>query len=183
LCFWGSPTGILVQIPGTKRWPHGTSCPATIRVLFQADCSPGSQTNLPQKRNQGIIGSKCKTSGKLSSKKALLKPNFVRYYVQNSIRTGGLMQRLKINQDIKPLSEIRTGIANFIKQVHDTKRPVIITQHGKGVAVLLDVHEYELMQEKLELLSDIQTSLIQIENGKGVTHEEAKNSVLRRGRK
>lgn len=90
------------------------------------------------------------------------------------------MQRLKINQDIRPLSEVRTGIANFIKQVHDTKRPVIITQHGKGVAVLLDAHEYELMQEKLELLSDIQISLSQLENGEGVTHEEAKNSVLRK---
>jgi prevent-host-death family protein len=93
------------------------------------------------------------------------------------------MPKLKIHQDIKPLSEVRTGIANFIKQIHDTKRPVIITQHGKGVAVLLDVHEYELMQEKLELLSDIQTSLIQIENGEGVAHEEAKTSVLRRVRR
>ena len=90
------------------------------------------------------------------------------------------MQRLKIKQDIRPLSEVRTGIANFIKQVHNTKRPVIITQHGKGVAVLLDVHEYELMQEKLELLSDVQTSLNQLENGEGVTHEEAKDSVLRK---
>ncbi|MGD1975489.1 MAG: type II toxin-antitoxin system Phd/YefM family antitoxin, partial [Desulfobacterales bacterium] len=43
------------------------------------------------------------------------------------------MQRLKIDEDIKPLSEVRTGIAAFIKQVHDTKRPLIITQHGKGV--------------------------------------------------
>jgi len=59
------------------------------------------------------------------------------------------MQRLKIDQDIRSLSEVRSGIANFIKQVHDTKRPVIITQHGKGVAVLLDAHEYEAMQEKL----------------------------------
>jgi prevent-host-death family protein len=90
------------------------------------------------------------------------------------------MQRLKINQDIKPLSEVRTGIANFIKQVHNTKRPVIITQNGKGVAVLLDAHEYELMQEKLELLSDIQISLNQLENGEGVPHEEAKNSILRK---
>ena len=31
------------------------------------------------------------------------------------------MQRIKIDQDIQPLSEVRTGIANFIKQVHDTK--------------------------------------------------------------
>lgn len=89
------------------------------------------------------------------------------------------MQRLKIDQDIKPLSEVRIGIANFIKQVHDTKRPVVITQHGKSVAVLLDAHEYEAIQEKLELLTDIQASLNQLENGQGITHEDAKERVLK----
>ncbi len=34
------------------------------------------------------------------------------------------MQRLRIDQDIKPLSEVRTGIASFIKQVHDTNNLV-----------------------------------------------------------
>ena len=90
------------------------------------------------------------------------------------------MQRLKIDQDIKPLSEVRTGIANFIKQVHDTKRPLIITQHGKGVAVLMDVHEYEAIQEKLELLSDVQISLNQIENGQGIDHEDARLKIVGR---
>lgn len=90
------------------------------------------------------------------------------------------MQRLKINQDIKPLSEIRTGIANFIKQVHNTKRPLIITQHGKSVAVLIDANEYETMQEKIELLTDVQTSLNQIENGQGIGHEDAMERVLKR---
>ena len=90
------------------------------------------------------------------------------------------MQRLIIDQDIKPLSEVRTSIANVIKQVHDTKRPVVITQHGKGVAVLLDAHEYETMQEKLELLTDVQISLNQIENGEGIDHEDAKEKVLKR---
>ena len=93
------------------------------------------------------------------------------------------MQRLKIDQDIKPLSEVRIGIANFIKQVHDTKRPVIITQHGKSVAVLLDAHEYEAIQEKLELLTDVQASLNQLENGQGVPHEDAKEKVLKRVQK
>lgn len=93
------------------------------------------------------------------------------------------MQRLKIDQDIRPLSEVRTGIANFIKQVHDTKRPVIITQHGKGVAVLLDAHEYEAMQEKLELLTDVQISLNQLESGQGINHEDAREKVLNRVQK
>jgi len=93
------------------------------------------------------------------------------------------MQRLNIDQDIKPLSEVRIGIANFIKQVHDTKRPVIITQHGKSVAVLLDASEYEAIQEKLELLTDVQASLNQLENGQGIAHKDAKEKVLKRVQK
>jgi prevent-host-death family protein len=93
------------------------------------------------------------------------------------------MQRFKIDQDIKPLSEVRTGIATYIKQVHDTKRPMIITQHGKGVAVLLDAYEYEAMQEKLELITDIQISLNQMDNGAGIDHADAKEKVLKRVRK
>ncbi len=90
------------------------------------------------------------------------------------------MQRLRINEDIKPLSEVRTGIANFIKQIQDTKRPLVITQHGKGVAVLVDAHEFEAMQEKIELLTDVHTALQQIENEQGVEHKEALKSVLQR---
>ncbi|MCD6272489.1 MAG: type II toxin-antitoxin system Phd/YefM family antitoxin [Deltaproteobacteria bacterium] len=90
------------------------------------------------------------------------------------------MQKLKINQDIRSLSEVRNGMTNFIKQVHDTKRPVIITQHGKGVAVLLAVNEFEAMQEKIELLSDIQTSFNQMGKGEGISHKDAKEKVLKR---
>ncbi|MBI5102107.1 MAG: type II toxin-antitoxin system Phd/YefM family antitoxin [Nitrospirae bacterium] len=88
------------------------------------------------------------------------------------------MKRLKINEDIRPMSEFRTGIASFIKQIHATKRPLIITQHGKGVAVLLDADEFESMQDKIELLQDIQTSISQIESGQGITHSNAKAAVL-----
>jgi prevent-host-death family protein len=93
---------------------------------------------------------------------------------------GAIMRRIKIDQDIRSMSEFRTGIASFLKQVHDTKRPLIITQHGKGAAVLLDVAEYEAMQEKIELLQDIQMSIGQIENGEGVAHSTAKKKILER---
>lgn len=89
------------------------------------------------------------------------------------------MQRLKIDQDIETLSELRTRIAYYIKQVLDTKRPIIITQHGKGVAVLLDASEYENMQEKLELLKDLQASLSQLSKGQGITLKNAKNKIFK----
>ena len=90
------------------------------------------------------------------------------------------MQRLRIDQDIRPMSEFRAGVATFIKQIHETKRPLVITQHGKGVGVLLDVAVYEAMQEKIELLQDIQTSITQLNKNEGISHSEAKKAVLGR---
>ncbi len=90
------------------------------------------------------------------------------------------MRRMIIDQDIKPMSEFRSGVASFVQQVHDTKRPLIITQHGKGVGVLLDVGEFQSMQEKIELLEDIHTSIFQLEAGNGVNQEDAKQEILQR---
>ncbi len=90
------------------------------------------------------------------------------------------MQKFKIDQDIRSMSEVRNAIASYIKQVHDTKRPVIITQHGKGVAVLLGANEFEAMQDKIELLSDVQTSLNQLAKGEGISHQKAKAGLLKR---
>ncbi|MBI2264961.1 MAG: type II toxin-antitoxin system Phd/YefM family antitoxin [Armatimonadetes bacterium] len=90
------------------------------------------------------------------------------------------MKRPRVDEDIRPMSELRTGIASFLKRIHDTKRPLIITQHGKGVAVLLDAGEYEALQERIEILQDIQTSLGQIETGHGIAHDRAKATVLKR---
>ena len=90
------------------------------------------------------------------------------------------MRSQTINRDISSMSEFRSGVASFIKQVHETKRPLLITQHGKGVGVLLDVAEYEAMQEKIELFEDIQTSITQLNEGKGVNHKEAKKRILAR---
>ncbi len=90
------------------------------------------------------------------------------------------MQRINIEQDIRPMSEFRSGVASFIKQVHETKRPLVITQHGKGVGVLLDVAVYDAMQEKLDLLGDIQTSMGQLDAGQGLAHDDAKRLVANR---
>jgi len=90
------------------------------------------------------------------------------------------VQRLKINQDIRSMSEFRSGVASFLKQVHDTKRPLVITQHGKGVAVLLDVNEFEVMQDKIELYEDLEKAITQIEADSGISHDDAKKQVLKR---
>lgn len=67
------------------------------------------------------------------------------------------MQRLVLDKDIKPMSAFRAHTASCIHQVQTSKRPLVITQHGKSAAVLIDVGEFESMSQRLELLEDIST--------------------------
>jgi prevent-host-death family protein len=88
------------------------------------------------------------------------------------------MSRVRVDEDICPLSEFRAGVASFVKQIHETRRPVVLTQRGRGVAVLVDVHEYERIQERLEILEELYKAEEQIASGDGIAHENAKNRVL-----
>lgn len=88
------------------------------------------------------------------------------------------MQPINIKEDIHPLSDFRAGVSLYIKQVAKTKRPLVITQHGKGVAVLANIAEFEAMQTRLELLEDIYKAETQIKDGLGVSHDDAKSMVM-----
>jgi prevent-host-death family protein len=90
------------------------------------------------------------------------------------------MSRIHFDKDIQPLSEFRAGVTSFIKQINETRRPLVITQRGKGVAVVLDVAEYEAMQEKIELLEEMRTAESQLASGLGVSNEDARAQVLGR---
>lgn len=89
------------------------------------------------------------------------------------------MSKLRADKDIRPLSEFRAGVASFVRQVHETRRPMVLTQRGRGVAVLMDVHEFELMQERLEILEEIYRAEEQLAAGEGTGHADAKARVLK----
>jgi len=89
------------------------------------------------------------------------------------------MQPINLKEDVKPLSEFRSGVSSFIQQVTETKRPLLITQHGKGVAILTDVEEFENLTARLDLLENIYKAEAQINDGKGISHDDAKSIVLK----
>ena len=92
------------------------------------------------------------------------------------------MSRLRLADDVKPLSEFRSGVASCIRQVRKTKRPVVITQHGKSAAVLMDIAHYEALIDRIETLQDIRSGEQQISEGKGIPHAKALDQALRRAR-
>jgi antitoxin YefM len=90
------------------------------------------------------------------------------------------LQRVILDQDVKPISEFRANAASLVKQVQRTKRPLVITQQGRGAAVLLDVSEYEKLLAQLELLQDVHTAESQIDHGRGISHTAARKKALER---
>jgi antitoxin YefM len=93
---------------------------------------------------------------------------------------GAVVQAPRLDEDIRPLSEFRAGVASFVKRVNDTKRPLVLTQHGRGVAVLMDIQEFEAMRERLALLEDVAVGRAQIAAGEILEHEAARTRVLKR---
>ena len=89
------------------------------------------------------------------------------------------MQPINLTEDVQSLSEFRSGVSSYIQQVNETKRPLLITQHGKGVAVLTDVEEFENLKQRLELLEELYKAEIQINEGRGISHDNARDMVMK----
>ena len=80
------------------------------------------------------------------------------------------MPKWKPTRDIQPVTEFRANAAQFIEQVRETGEPVILTQHGRSAAVLLDVDAYESLMDELALLRDVRTAEAQVAAGKTLSH-------------
>ena len=82
------------------------------------------------------------------------------------------MPSLKPSQDVQPLSAFRANTAGFLDQVRLTKRPLVLTQHGKSAAVVLDVEEYESLVDEVELIRDIRQARSELARGEGIAHDD-----------
>lgn len=84
---------------------------------------------------------------------------------------------ISIANDIEPLSEFRKKSADFVKRLKKEKQPIVLTQHGKSAAVLMDVSEYERFTKKMEMLEDLLEAKQQVEQGKTYSMDEAKKRI------
>ena len=57
------------------------------------------------------------------------------------------MHCMRLEEDIKPITALKTGAAKLMRQLAEGRRAVVITQKGKARAVLMDVASYEQMRD------------------------------------
>ncbi len=59
---------------------------------------------------------------------------------------------LDIINDIRSINDLKQNTSMIIKQIHETRRPIVLTNDGKAEAVLLDAEEYEKISQAFNLL-------------------------------
>jgi prevent-host-death family protein len=72
---------------------------------------------------------------------------------------------MNISSDIKPISFLKSHAADILKQINETRRPVIITQNGEPRAVLQDPESYDNMRKAIGLLKLISLGEEDIKQG------------------
>jgi prevent-host-death family protein len=90
------------------------------------------------------------------------------------------MPPLRPSTDVWPVTEFRANASSVLDQVHATKRPVILTQHGRSTAVLMDVEVYEGLLDEVALVRAVRTGEEELAAGMVIGHEDVEARIRAR---
>ena len=85
------------------------------------------------------------------------------------------MAQIKISKDVRPISDMKARAAEIVRHVTETGRPIVLTRHGRGVAVVLSVQEYELLEQasrRLRLVEALREGEQDVASGRVLTHAQ-----------
>lgn len=79
-----------------------------------------------------------------------------------------------IFEGVIPLSNLKINPGKVVGRAQDTHRPILITSHGRGIAVVQGLDDFERTAEELSLLKAVVHGLIDVSEGNTVSLKEAK---------
>ena len=81
-----------------------------------------------------------------------------------------------------PITDLKRHGGKVLDELRQGRSPVIITEHGRAAAVLLDVASYEAITRRYEILKGIEEGERDIAEGRTVSWEDAR-AELRKWRR
>ncbi len=75
------------------------------------------------------------------------------------------------------VTTLKRKATELITDVQDSRAPIMITQHGKPAAVLLDVSSYEAMTKRISILEGIALGETAVREGRVYSQLEAKARI------
>jgi prevent-host-death family protein len=83
----------------------------------------------------------------------------------------------KFSEDIVPLSDLKVNPGRVVHQVDRTRRPVLLTNRGRGVAVVQSLQVYEMEVEERMFLRSVVRGLMDLEEGREQNLDEVKKHL------
>lgn len=77
------------------------------------------------------------------------------------------------------VTTLKRKATELLSELGRDREPILITQHGTPSAYLIDVDSYEKLQSKLRLLEGIARGEKAIEDGRTLSHKQAKAKMAR----
>lgn len=77
------------------------------------------------------------------------------------------------------VTTLKRQATELLSDLQKHREPILITQHGLPSAYLVDVHSYELLQERMVLLEGIARGEKAIEEGRRLTQAQARQRLAR----
>lgn len=77
------------------------------------------------------------------------------------------------------VTTLKRQATELLSELERNREPILITQHGVPSAYLVDVETYEAMQQRMSLLEGIARGEKAIEEGRTVSHTQAKQRMTR----
>lgn len=91
---------------------------------------------------------------------------------------------MKLSEQVKPISYLKAHAPEVIRKLGEDRQQVVITLHGKAMAVLQDLTQYEETQETLALLKILALTNKQVQDGKvdtaGHAFERIRNRLAKK---
>ncbi len=77
------------------------------------------------------------------------------------------------------VTTLKRKATELLSELSRDKEPILITQHGLPSAYLVDVESFENLKGRIKLLEGIARGERAIEDGRTVSHEDAKSKMSR----
>jgi len=78
---------------------------------------------------------------------------------------------------IELVTTLKRQATKILAELHDSKEPVLITEHGQPSAYLVDVQDYEMMQNRMKILDGLAKGETAVLENRIYTQAEAKDKM------
>jgi len=82
-----------------------------------------------------------------------------------------------VTEDIVTIAELKSRAAAVARQMHETHRPVIVTQRGKAAMVLLTPGAYDRLVHERDIVAGLHQSISEANADLVTPHDEVMRTV------